>query len=248
MGIKNYTLSKDIIPSALCNNNDNDSIVIENASWENCQSIPKTMVIQNLTVSKSKNLEIRKLARYIFPRNDPGPNLAGQISFTPAQCLEFGVNLCLHRVPQDLKKVWDELAGRDSIIPEISKVGVQSTKYDLRMRGNVYKKEREKKDYIKDLRYDIKQQEFGNTNSLPLSKQECQAKEKANVSIRPEKTNWAEAVNISKCQLNVRQKGINISESEQNREASRIINEFLRATKEHQNKQSLLFEMYFSKF
>ena len=106
MGIENNALSNDIIPSALCNNNVNDSNVKENASWENCQSgnIPKTVVIQNLAVNKSKNLEIRKLARYIFPKTDPGPNKAGQINFTPAQCLEFGVNLCLHRVPQDLKK------------------------------------------------------------------------------------------------------------------------------------------------
>jgi hypothetical protein len=204
------------------------------------------MIIQNLTICKNKNLETRKLARYIFPKNDLGPNLAGQISFTPAQCLEFGVNLCLHRLPKDLKEIWDELAGRDSIIPEISKSGIQSTKYDLRMRGTAYKKEREKRDYIKDLKYDIRQKEFESTDSLPLSKQECKAKAKAIARMGPEKANWAETVNISRCQLAVTQKGINISESEENGEASKIINKFLMDTKEHQNKQSILFKMYFN--
>ena len=106
LGIKN-TLSKNIIPIALCTDVINSNNVIEDASWKSQSIIPKTMEIQNLTICKNENLEIRKLARYIFPKNDLGPTLAGQINFTHAQCLEFGVNLCMHRLPKDLKDIWD---------------------------------------------------------------------------------------------------------------------------------------------
>ena len=164
MGVSNNALSNNKIPSALCNkstaaNTDvKFSYLKENASWEEYQSgnIPKTISIQNLTVNKNKNLEIGKLSRYIFPKTDKGPTRAGHIHFTPAQCLEYSVNVCLHRLPPDLKKVWDTIAGRNSEFPEISKLGIQSTRYDLRVRSNVYKKEQEKADYIKGLRHDKK--------------------------------------------------------------------------------------------
>ena len=239
MGVSNNALSNDKIPSALCNTDVKNSYVKENASWDKYQSgnIPKTILIQNLTVNKNRNLEIRKLSRYIFPRTDKGPTRAGHINFTPAQCLEYSVNICLHRLPPDLKKVWDTIAGRNSECPEISKLGIQSTRYDLRMRSNVYKKEQEKADYIKGLRHDNKQTECEDIARLPDSKQKYiatgQAQGELNIRQGPESTNWAAGINISKCEMS--------------REVPKIIIEFQRASKEsHLNKQSLLFEMYFN--
>ena len=95
------------------------------------------------------------------------------------QSLEYAVNLCLHRVPSDLKVVWDEMTGRDTSHPEISRIGMQSTKYDPRQRSDLYRRQKDKSEYVENLRL-VKKGKSG-TNSeqkvcadiLPSSKQEC---------------------------------------------------------------------------
>ena len=107
-------------------------------------------------------IENYKLSRYIFPKHDRGPTNAGLQNIKPIQTLEYIVNLCLHRVPRDLKLVWDDLAGRDSFYPEISKIGMQSTRYDLRQRSELYKRKKDKRLYVESLRHDKK----GNSRDL----------------------------------------------------------------------------------
>ena len=91
-----YIVNKDKIK---CNH-----WLTKDALWENTSmgQIPKTVIIQNLAV-KSRNIHVQKLSRYVFPKFDKGPNLAGQVVNSPAQCLEYAVNLCMHRLPNDLK-------------------------------------------------------------------------------------------------------------------------------------------------
>ena len=162
--LDNYALSNEKVHNALyCNDTTVNKNVVKcnwwtkDALWDKNRmgQIPKTVLIQNLAV-KSRNIHVQKLDRYIFPKYDKGPTVAGQVAISPAQCLEYAVNLCMHRLPVDLKDTWDEIAGRDSEHPEISKLGIQSTKYDLRMRSNLYKKERSKGEYIQNLRNDNK--------------------------------------------------------------------------------------------
>jgi hypothetical protein len=158
--LDNNALSNNKVHNALCCNDsivNNDIIkcnwLTKDALWDKTKmgQIPKTVMIQNLAV-KSRNIHVQKLSRYIFPKFDKGPSLAGQVANSPAQCLEYAVNLCMHRLPADLKDQWDELSGRDNAHPEISKLGIQSTKYDLRMRSDWYKREKNKGEYIQNLR------------------------------------------------------------------------------------------------
>ena len=213
MGKLDNALNSYKVPNALyCNSSAASKNVIEcnwlkkNASWEENKLgvIPKTLSIQNLTV-KSKDIHVQKLARYIFPKNDRGPTIAGQLHISPVQCLEYSVNLCLHRLPPDLKQQWDQIAGRDSKHPEISKLGIQSTKYDLRMRANEYKKEREKTDYIESLRngnkhpMGQKHTECEGPAKLLGSTQECgaMAQGQGKGNVRPELASQDLAANIN---------------------------------------------------
>ena len=97
--------------------------------------VPTEISIANLSITENF-----KLARYIFPKIDKGPTKAGLKIITPIQSLNYAVQICLHKIPHDLKFVWDEMCGRDSEHPEISQLGLQSTKHDLRQRSEVYKR------------------------------------------------------------------------------------------------------------
>ena len=123
------------------------------AFWRkgNIDQIPNEIEILNLSI-KSNIIESYKLSRYIFPKHDQGPTKAGLEIVSPVRSLEYAVNLCLHRVPSDLKVVWDEMAGRDSSHPEISRIGMQSTKYDLRQRSDLYRRQKDKREYVENLR------------------------------------------------------------------------------------------------
>ena len=108
--------------------------------------VPNEISIANLSITENF-----KLARYIFPKHDKGPTKAGLKIITPIQSLNYAVQLCLHKIPHDLKFVWDEMCGRDSEHPEISQLGLQSTKHDLRQRSEVYKRKKEKRLYVENL-------------------------------------------------------------------------------------------------
>ena len=98
-------------------------------------NLPVNIKIANLSLIQSY-----KMAKYIFPRNDPGPSQAGLQEISFLRSLEYAINVAQHRLTPELKTVWDNLCTRDVQEPEISAVGIQSTKYDLKQRSDIFKK------------------------------------------------------------------------------------------------------------
>ena len=106
---------------------------------------------QSLQINDIKNIAVRKLSKYNFPRHDLGPTLAGLVEILPAKSLQYLVNLACHRVTPAVKDIYDQMCMRDTSFLEISKNGIQSTKYDLRIESERYKRSRKKEDYVQDL-------------------------------------------------------------------------------------------------
>ena len=57
--------------------------------------------------------------------------------------------MACHRLEPDLKAVWDEMIGRDSSTPEISKNGMLLTSFDIKKLCGEYKKARGKENYVR---------------------------------------------------------------------------------------------------
>ena len=53
------------------------------------------------------NIKVFKLARYVFPPEDPGPTIAGKTEVHDLHGLEYAVNLACHRLNLDFKSHWD---------------------------------------------------------------------------------------------------------------------------------------------
>ena len=100
------------------------------------------------------HVDVFKLSRYIFPKEDPGPTMAGKTEVHDLQGLEYAVNLACHRLNFDLKTHWDEICVRDVSFPEITSNGVLSTQFDLKQQINLYKKAQEKDRYISTLSHE----------------------------------------------------------------------------------------------
>ena len=118
--------------------------------------MPQTLSINSLSLSE---IQINKLSRYVFPKEDFGPTSDGQIEIPTIQSLRYVTNLSCHKVSPELKSIYDEMCGRDILFPEISESGMQATKYDIRAQCTLYKKSRDKNEYVKSL-----------TRSLPKNK------------------------------------------------------------------------------
>ena len=86
-----------------------------------------------------------------FPKIDPPLTKAGQLEVSKLDSLEYLINLTAGKLKPDLKLVWDQLAGRDTALKEISKSGMQLTSYDLKQECAKFKKAKEKQRYINDL-------------------------------------------------------------------------------------------------
>ena len=89
-------------------------------------------------------VSIFKLARFVFPNQDPNPTEAGLNEISDFRCLEYLVNIAGHRLNWDLKQDWDALCNRDTSYPEITSSGVLSTQYDLKQEISAYKRAIEK--------------------------------------------------------------------------------------------------------
>ena len=50
-----------------------------------------------LTDNSCTHVDVFKLSRYIFPKEDPGPTLAGKTEVHDLQGLEYAVNLACHK-------------------------------------------------------------------------------------------------------------------------------------------------------
>ena len=104
-----------------------------------------------LTDNSRTHVDVFKLSRYIFPKEDPGPTLAGKTEVHDLQGLEYAVNLACLRLNFNLKTHWDEICVRDVSFPEISSNGVLATQFDLKQQINLYKKSQEKERYVSEL-------------------------------------------------------------------------------------------------
>ena len=93
-------------------------------------------------------VSIFKLARYVFPSQDPSPTEAGQTEISDLKCLEYLVHIAGHKLNWDLKQHWDSLCNRDTSYPEITSSGVLSTQYDLKQEIGAYKRAKEKERYV----------------------------------------------------------------------------------------------------
>ena len=113
--------------------------------------IPSVLSIQNFRIGPNKNIKINKMSKYNFPREDRGPTPAGLIEIPPAESLKYLINLVCHRVTPAVKDIYDNMCMRDVSYTEISKNGIQSTKYDLRLESQRYKRSREKANYVQGL-------------------------------------------------------------------------------------------------
>ena len=93
-------------------------------------------------------VSIFKLARFIFPKQDPSPTEAGLKEISDFQSLEYLINVAGHRLTWDLKQEWDSLCNRDTAYPEITSSGVLSTQYDFKQEINAFKRSKAKEQYI----------------------------------------------------------------------------------------------------
>ena len=105
----------------------------------------------SINALSTKDIEIHKLSRYIFPREDLGPTEAGKLEIPALRSLEYAINLACHKVDADVKEHWDTLCNRDVSYPEVSKNGIIATKYDLKNQSSIYKKQMEKQRYVEFL-------------------------------------------------------------------------------------------------
>ena len=71
------------------------------------------------------------------------PNSCTQ-KFTEVQCVQHIINISACKLDQDHYNFWNEVALRDVKFPEISKCGIQATKFDLREQLAIYKKQKNK--------------------------------------------------------------------------------------------------------
>ena len=86
--------------------------------------IPSVLSIQNFSIGPNKNIEINKLSKYNFPKEDKGPTPAGLQEISPAESLKYLVNLFCHRVTPAVKYIYDTMCMRDVSFKEISKNGI----------------------------------------------------------------------------------------------------------------------------
>ena len=133
------------------------------------ENIPSILSVQNLHIGTVKNIEINKMSKYNFPREDQGPTPAGLIEIPPAESLKYLINLVCHRVTPAVKDIYDKMCMRDTSYIEITKNGIQSTKYDLRMESERYKRSQNKANYVQDL------QNLHSKNSGPILTPKAQA-------------------------------------------------------------------------
>ena len=69
------------------------------------------------------NINVHKLARFIFPREDPGPTIAGKTEVPDLNGLEYAVNLARHKLNYDLKSHGMKFLLGMSVIQRFQRMG-----------------------------------------------------------------------------------------------------------------------------
>merc|ERR1712208_225130 len=121
--------------------------VTDNNNFDSIKPIPIQIYVSTINLGTKKD----PYSQFHFPKIDPPLTKAGQLEVSKLDSLEYLVNLMAGKLRPDLKNVWDQLAGRDTSLKEISKSGMQLTNYDLKQECAKFKKAGEKQKYINNL-------------------------------------------------------------------------------------------------
>ena len=121
--------------------------VTDNNNFDSIKPIPIQIYVSTINLGTKKD----PYSQFRFPKIDPPLTKAGQLEVSKLDSLEYLINLTAGKLRPDLKLVWDQLAGRDTALKEISKSGMQLTSYDLKQECAKFKKAKEKQRYINDL-------------------------------------------------------------------------------------------------
>ena len=98
-----------------------------------------------------QNKLVNKAQKFIFPKTDVKiPNYCER-NFSRIECLSHMMNLSIGKLDMRTYDFWSNLCKRDIRIKEYDKAGIPATKYDIRKQMALFKKEREKEDYVKKL-------------------------------------------------------------------------------------------------
>merc|ERR1711888_139854 len=125
---------------------DYSDVTAVNSSDLDKQSIPIQINVNTINLGQKD-----PYAQFRFPKLDPPLTKAGKLEISKLVSLEYLINLMAGKLQPDLKKVWDQLAGRDVTLKEISRSGMQLTSYDLKHECAKFKKAGEKQKYINNL-------------------------------------------------------------------------------------------------
>ena len=86
-------------------------------SFDLIKPIPIQINVNTINLGTKKD----PYSQFCFPKIDPPLTKAGQLEISKLDSLEYLVNLMAGKLRPDLKIVWDQLAGRDTALKEISK-------------------------------------------------------------------------------------------------------------------------------
>ena len=121
--------------------------VDETNNLDAIKPIPLQIYVSTINMGTKKD----PYSMFRFPKIDPPLSKAGQVDVSQLDSLEYLINLTAGKLKPDLKLVWDQLAGRDTAVHEISKSGMQLTNYDLKQECARFKKAKEKQKYVNEL-------------------------------------------------------------------------------------------------
>ena len=131
--------------------------------------IPQTISVNCVSSNENLNtdLHVFKLANYRFPHTDVSDPSSDSRQYSEMQILENILNISVCNLNSTNYQFWSELAQRDVHYKEITALGLQSTKYDIKMEICRFKKNAEKMDYVARLK--VKKESDISTNISDIS-------------------------------------------------------------------------------
>ena len=121
--------------------------VTDHNNFDSIKPIPIQIYVSTINLGTKKD----PYSMFRFPKIDPPLTKAGQLEVSKLDSLEYLINLTAGKLRPDLKLVWDQLAGRDTALKEISKSGMQLISYDLTQECAKFKITQQTQRYLNDL-------------------------------------------------------------------------------------------------
>ena len=121
--------------------------VTDNNNFDSIKPIPIQIYVSTINLGTKTD----PYSMFRFPKLDPPLTKAGQLEVSKLDSLEYIINLTAGKLRPDLKLVWDQLAGRDTALKEISKSGMQLISYDLKQECAKFKITQQTQRYLNDL-------------------------------------------------------------------------------------------------